>query len=118
MCHTIAEARNNLLTFIDYQSATEYARSLSAGKLSSVKNAECDWLSIGACKFDSALNGPSLISCQVSNCNLLIVLGGVGEWGTRPGNGRMQQIFALDTILQPNFWLFLKDMWLGQLVSL
>jgi hypothetical protein len=25
--------------------------------------AKCDWLSVGACLFDSAFNGPSLISC-------------------------------------------------------
>jgi hypothetical protein len=33
---------------------------------------KCDWLSVGACLFNSAINGTSLISCQVSGCNLLI----------------------------------------------
>jgi hypothetical protein len=86
-CQTIAKARNKLLTFIEEQSAAEHASSLSAGKLSSVKNTKCDWLSVGACLFDSALNGPSLISCQVSGCNLLIHHACQAEW-VNGGPGR------------------------------
>jgi hypothetical protein len=72
VCHTIAKARNKLLTFIEEQSAAEHASSLAAGKFSSVKNTKCDWFLVGACLFDSAFIAPSLISCQVTSCNLLI----------------------------------------------
>ncbi len=37
-------------------------------------------LSVGACLFDSAFDGPSLISCQVSICNLLIHHACQAEW--------------------------------------
>ncbi len=67
-------------TFIEEQSAADHASSLAAGKLSSVKNIKCDWLSVGACLFDSVLNAPSLISCQVSGCNLLIHHACQAEW--------------------------------------
>jgi hypothetical protein len=40
----------------------------------------CDWLSVGACVFNSAFNGPSLVSCQVSGCNLLIHHACKAEW--------------------------------------
>ncbi len=33
--------------------------------------AKCDWLSVGACVFNSACNGSSLVSCQVTDCNLM-----------------------------------------------
>jgi hypothetical protein len=42
--------------------------------------AKCDWLSVGACVFDAAFNGPSLVSCQVSSCNLLIHHACQAEW--------------------------------------
>jgi hypothetical protein len=42
--------------------------------------AKCDWLSVDACVFNSAFNGPSLISCQVSGCNLLIHHACQAEW--------------------------------------
>jgi hypothetical protein len=42
--------------------------------------AKCDWLSVGACVFNSAFNGPSLLSCQVSGCNLLIHHACQAEW--------------------------------------
>jgi hypothetical protein len=35
----------------------------------------------------------------------------MGEWRTRPREDATN--FALVTILQPNFWLFLKDKWWG-----
>ncbi len=74
-------AHKKLLTFIEEQSAAKQACSLAAGKLSSVKKkSECDWLSVGACLFDSALNGPSLISCQVSGYNVLIHHACQVEW--------------------------------------
>jgi hypothetical protein len=34
--------------------------------------AKCDWLSVGACVFNSASNQPSLVLCQVTNCNLMV----------------------------------------------
>jgi hypothetical protein len=79
-CRTNVEAHKKLLTFIVEQSAAAQASRLEAGKLSSVKNTECDWLSVGACLFDSALNGPSLIPCQVSGCNVLIHHACQAEW--------------------------------------
>jgi hypothetical protein len=48
------------------------ASRLATAKLSSVKNNKCDWITVVACLFDSASNRPSLISCQVSGCNVLI----------------------------------------------
>ncbi len=42
--------------------------------------AKCDWLSVGACVFNSAFDGPSLVSCQVSGCNLLIHHACQAEW--------------------------------------
>jgi hypothetical protein len=39
-----------------------------------------DWLSVGACVFNSAFHGPSLVSCQVSGCNLLIHHVCQAEW--------------------------------------
>ncbi len=33
--------------------------------------AQCDWLSVVACVFNSASNGPSLVPCQVLGCNLM-----------------------------------------------
>jgi hypothetical protein len=48
--------------------------------------AKCDWLLVGACVFNSAFNGPSLVSCQVSGCNLLIHHACQAEWENRvPG---------------------------------
>jgi hypothetical protein len=41
---------------------------------------KCDWLSVGACVFNSAFNGPSLVSYQVSGCNLLIHHACQAEW--------------------------------------
>jgi hypothetical protein len=40
----------------------------------------CDWLSVGACVFSSAFNGPSFVTCQVSGCNLLIHHACQAEW--------------------------------------
>jgi hypothetical protein len=45
--------------------------------------AKCDWLSVGACVFNSACNGPSLVSCQVTNCNLMIHHACQAEWEIR-----------------------------------
>ncbi len=42
--------------------------------------AKCDWLSVGACVFNSAFNGPSLVLCQVSGCILLIHHACQAEW--------------------------------------
>jgi hypothetical protein len=42
------------------------------GSCTTSVQAKCDWPSVGACLFDSAFNGPSIILCQVSGCNLLI----------------------------------------------
>jgi hypothetical protein len=42
--------------------------------------AKCDWLSVGACVLNSAFNGPSLVPCQVSGCNLLIHHACQAEW--------------------------------------
>jgi hypothetical protein len=42
--------------------------------------AKCDWLSVGACVFNSAFNGPSSVPCQVSSCNLLIHHACQAEW--------------------------------------
>ncbi len=42
--------------------------------------AQCDWLSVGACVFNSALNGPSLVPWQVFGCNLLIHHACQVEW--------------------------------------
>ncbi len=42
--------------------------------------AKCDWLSVGACVYNSTFHGPSLVSCQVSGCNLLIHLACQAEW--------------------------------------
>jgi hypothetical protein len=42
--------------------------------------AKCDWLSVGVCVFNYAFNEPSLISCQVSGCNLLIHHACQAEW--------------------------------------
>ncbi len=41
---------------------------------------KCDWLSVGACVYNSAISGPSLVSCQVSGCNLLIHPACQAEW--------------------------------------
>ncbi len=71
---------NKLLTFIEEQSAADHASSVAAGKLSSAQNTKCDWLSVGACLFDSALNAPSHISCEVSGCNLPIHHACQAEW--------------------------------------
>jgi hypothetical protein len=112
------EAHKRLLTFIEEQSAAEQASSLAAAKLSSVQNTKCNWLTVGACLFDSALNGPSLILCQVSGCSVLNHHACQAEWENGDPAGKLEDAinFALVAILQPNFWLFLKDLWLGQLV--
>jgi hypothetical protein len=49
--------------------------------------AKCDWLSVGACVFISASNGPSLVSCQVINCKVLIHHACQAEWENE-GPGR------------------------------
>jgi hypothetical protein len=49
--------------------------------------AKCDWLSVGACVFNSASNGPSLVSCQVTNCNLMIHHACQAKWENQ-GPGR------------------------------
>jgi hypothetical protein len=41
---------------------------------------KCDRLSVGACVFNHAFNRPSLVSCQVSGCNLLIHHACQAEW--------------------------------------
>jgi hypothetical protein len=42
--------------------------------------AKFEWLSVGACVFNSVFNGPSFISCQVFGCNLLIHHACQAEW--------------------------------------
>jgi hypothetical protein len=49
--------------------------------------AKCDWLSVGTCVFNSTCNGPSLGSCQVTDCNLMIHHACQAEWENR-GPGR------------------------------
>jgi hypothetical protein len=41
---------------------------------------KCDWLSAGAGVFNSASNGPSLVLCPVTNCNLMIHHACQAEW--------------------------------------
>jgi hypothetical protein len=58
------------------------------------------WLSVGACVFNSAFNGPSFVPCQVSGCNLLIHQS--GRMGDKAWKQEDAMNFALVNILQPN----------------
>ncbi len=77
------------------------------------------WLSVGACVLILHLMVPVLFHarCPVVTCWFIMHVWGSGRMGDQAGKWEDATKIALVTILQPNFWLFLKDKWQGQLVS-